>query len=219
MTGQPAQLAGRAADHVVIRRAGRSDVHEIEQLWEAAALEPSARGFRNEIARLRRRDPELLLTAFEDGRMVADAAVEGLGDYFVGERIRVWISGGERSAFVIPASFVVTRFGVDYVRVRKDERTVVDVAAIGDPQTGVAVYNTFQDDGWAVVEAREEYPHVSHVANTNRCRLSAAVDGRAGKLLLFSAVDNLLKGASGAAVQNMNLALGHEEQLGLEHLT
>jgi N-acetyl-gamma-glutamyl-phosphate reductase len=71
----------------------------------------------------------------------------------------------------------------------------------------------------AFVEAREEYPHISHVANTNRCRLSAAVDRRAGKLLLFSAVDNLLKGASGAAVQNMNLALEHEEELGLEHLT
>ncbi|CAA9480592.1 MAG: N-acetyl-gamma-glutamyl-phosphate reductase [uncultured Rubrobacteraceae bacterium] len=72
--------------------------------------------------------------------------------------------------------------------------------------------------GSAFVEAREEYPHVSHVANTNRCRLSAAVDRRAGKLLLFSAVDNLLKGASGAAVQNMNLALGYAEDLGLEHL-
>jgi N-acetyl-gamma-glutamyl-phosphate reductase len=71
---------------------------------------------------------------------------------------------------------------------------------------------------WAFVEAREEYPHVAHVANTNRCRLSAAVDRRAGKLLLFSAIDNLLKGASGAAVQNMNLALGYEEDLGLEHL-
>ena len=73
-------------------------------------------------------------------------------------------------------------------------------------------------DGWKFVEAREEYPHVAHVANTNRCRLSVAVDERAGKLLLFSAVDNLLKGASGAAVQNMNLALGFEEDLGIEHL-
>jgi N-acetyl-gamma-glutamyl-phosphate reductase len=73
-------------------------------------------------------------------------------------------------------------------------------------------------EGWAFVEARGEYPHVSHVANTNRCRLSAAVDRRAGKLLLFAAVDNLLKGASGAAVQNMNLALGYAEDLGLEHL-
>jgi N-acetyl-gamma-glutamyl-phosphate reductase len=71
---------------------------------------------------------------------------------------------------------------------------------------------------WGFVEARAEPPHVSHVANTNRARLSAAVDRRAGKLLLFAAVDNLLKGASGAAVQNMNLALGYPEDLGLEHL-
>lgn len=73
-------------------------------------------------------------------------------------------------------------------------------------------------ENWAFVEAREQYPHIAHVANTNRCRLSAAVDERAGKLLLFSALDNLLKGASGAAVQNMNLALGYPEDLGLEHL-
>jgi N-acetyl-gamma-glutamyl-phosphate reductase len=73
-------------------------------------------------------------------------------------------------------------------------------------------------EGWGFVEARAEPPHVSHVANTNRARLSAAVDRRAGKLLLFSAVDNLLKGAAGAAVQNMNLALRYPEDLGLEHL-
>jgi N-acetyl-gamma-glutamyl-phosphate reductase len=73
-------------------------------------------------------------------------------------------------------------------------------------------------EGWGFVEAREEPPHISHVANTNRARLSAAVDPRAGKLLLFAAVDNLLKGAAGAAVQNMNLALGYPEELGLEHL-
>ena len=71
---------------------------------------------------------------------------------------------------------------------------------------------------WAFVEARGEAPQISHVAGTNRCRLSAAVDGRAGKVLLFAAVDNLLKGASGAAVQNMNLALGYPEDAGLEHL-
>jgi N-acetyl-gamma-glutamyl-phosphate reductase len=73
-------------------------------------------------------------------------------------------------------------------------------------------------DGWAFVEARDEPPQISHVVNTNRARLSAAVDKRAGKLLLFAAVDNLLKGASGAAVQNMNLALGYSEDAGLEHL-
>ena len=73
-------------------------------------------------------------------------------------------------------------------------------------------------EGWAFVEASEEPPQISHVVGTNRARLSAAVDERAGKLVLFAALDNLLKGASGAAVQNMNLALGLAEDTGLEHL-
>jgi N-acetyl-gamma-glutamyl-phosphate reductase len=96
------------------------------------------------------------------------------------------------------------------------ETIVVDLEEV--PEAEEVSGGTRRTTGWAFVEAREEYPHVSHVANTNRCRLSAAVDGRAGKLLLFAAVDNLLKGASGAAVQNMNLALGYAEDLGLEHL-
>ncbi|HZT49361.1 MAG TPA: HlyD family efflux transporter periplasmic adaptor subunit [Hyphomicrobiaceae bacterium] len=69
----------------------------------------------------------LVYPQIEDGRVVADAAVEGLGDYFVSERIRVWISGGERSAFVVPAAFITTRFGIDYVRVRSGKEGVVDV--------------------------------------------------------------------------------------------
>jgi N-acetyl-gamma-glutamyl-phosphate reductase len=97
------------------------------------------------------------------------------------------------------------------------ETIVVDLDDVPDAEEVLGWYGE-DYAGWAFVEAREEYPHVSHVANTNRCRLSAAVDRRAGKLLLFSAVDNLLKGASGAAVQNMNLALGYSEDLGLEHL-
>ena len=56
---------------------------------------------------------KLVYPRIEDGRVVADANVEGLGDYFVGRRIRVWVSAGERTAIVIPASLVTTRFGVD----------------------------------------------------------------------------------------------------------
>ena len=67
---------------------------------------------------------KLVYPQIEDGRVVADANVEGLGDYFVGRRIRVWVSAGERTAIVIPASFVATRFGVDYVRLRKGATTI-----------------------------------------------------------------------------------------------
>ena len=69
----------------------------------------------------------LVYPQIEDGRVVADATVEGLGDYFVGERIRVWISGGERSAVVIPAGFILTRFGVDFVNLAGADGRVIDV--------------------------------------------------------------------------------------------
>lgn len=69
----------------------------------------------------------LIYPQIEDGRVVADAALEGLGDYFVARRIRVWISGGAREAFVVPASFVATRFGVDYVRLAPDGADTMDV--------------------------------------------------------------------------------------------
>ena len=64
---------------------------------------------------------DLVYPLIEDGRVVADATVEGLGEYFVGDRLRVWISGGKRSAFVIPASYLTTRFGIDYVQIRKGD--------------------------------------------------------------------------------------------------
>jgi len=69
----------------------------------------------------------LVYPQIEDGRVIADAAVAGLGDYFVGERIRVWISAGERTSIIVPGSFIETRFGIDYARVRKDAQTVIDV--------------------------------------------------------------------------------------------
>jgi len=70
---------------------------------------------------------KLVYPQIEDGRVVADAQVAGLGDYFVGERIRVWVAGGERKSFIVPASFIVTRFGIDYARVRQDDKTAIDV--------------------------------------------------------------------------------------------
>jgi RND family efflux transporter MFP subunit len=67
---------------------------------------------------------DLVYPQIEEGRVIADARVEGLGEYFVGDRLRVWISGGERSAFVIPSSYVNTRFGIDFVRLRRGVGTI-----------------------------------------------------------------------------------------------
>ncbi len=69
----------------------------------------------------------LVYPQIEDGRVIADAKVADLGDYFVGQRIRVWVSAGGRTSIIAPGSFIVTRFGIDYAHVRTDANTVIDV--------------------------------------------------------------------------------------------
>jgi RND family efflux transporter MFP subunit len=69
----------------------------------------------------------LVYPLIQDGRVVADADVPNLGAFFVGQRILVWISAGERRAFVIPADYIVTRFGLDYVRRREPSGIVVEI--------------------------------------------------------------------------------------------
>lgn len=59
------------------------------------------------------------------------------------------------------------------------------------------------------------FPDTAHVSGTNRCDISAVLDKRTGNLVITSAIDNLLKGAGGQAVQIMNLALGFSETDGL----
>lgn len=53
----------------------------------------------------------------QGGRVIADAEVATLGDYFVGERARVWISAGKRLTFVVPVEAVAHRFGLDLVTI------------------------------------------------------------------------------------------------------
>ena len=55
---------------------------------------------------------------------------------------------------------------------------------------------------------------LKQVVNTNKCLLH--IEKQGNKLIVHSAIDNLLKGASGQAVQNMNLMLGLDEKTGLE---
>lgn len=57
----------------------------------------------------------------ENGRVIADARVPGVGDFFVGERVRVIIRTEPRATIVVPEAFLVTRFGVDFVHVKAEE--------------------------------------------------------------------------------------------------
>jgi len=68
--------------------------------------------------------------------------------------------------------------------------------------------------GEAFVQICSNTPAVKDVAGTNYCRIF--VTCVKGKIVSFSAIDNLVKGASGQAIQNMNIVFGLEETLGLK---
>ena len=90
----------------------------------------------------------------------------------------------------------------------------------------LALYRDFYRDEYFVriVEVQKEegaswqylpYPSVAAVAGSNFVHIGADVDTQRGRVVVFSALDNLGKGAAGAAIQNMNCMLGLAEETGL----
>ncbi|QNN24560.1 N-acetyl-gamma-glutamyl-phosphate reductase [Planctomycetales bacterium ZRK34] len=63
------------------------------------------------------------------------------------------------------------------------------------------------------VRVVSHFPNVAHVRDTNFCDVSVRLSG--GKVVVYSAIDNMIKGASGQALQNMNLMFGQDESAGL----
>ena len=59
-------------------------------------------------------------------------------------------------------------------------------------------------------------PHTKHTWGNNTCFIHPLIDMRTGKIIVISCLDNLVKGAAGQAIQNMNLMLGLPEVAGLE---
>ena len=65
------------------------------------------------------------------------------------------------------------------------------------------------------VEVAAEPPGTREVRDTNFCRVFAAADGHTGKVVVLSAIDNLWKGTSSQAIQNLNVMFGLPEEMGL----
>lgn len=83
----------------------------------------------------------------------------------------------------------------------------------GDPEEAQKLYKDFYEEA-AFTFVVDQDIHLKQVVNTNKCLLRVQKFG--DNLLVTSVIDNLLKGASGQAVQNMNLMFGLEERTGLD---
>lgn len=62
----------------------------------------------------------------------------------------------------------------------------------------------------------DNFPATQYVRGSNFCDINFSIDKRTNRIIVISAIDNVVKGAAGQAVQNMNIMLGFEESTGLD---
>lgn len=80
----------------------------------------------------------------------------------------------------------------------------------------VETYSLFyQNDPFIRIRRSGIFPATKEVYGSNYCDIGLHVDGRTGRLTIVSVIDNVVKGAAGQAIQNMNVLLDLEESMGL----
>ena len=89
------------------------------------------------------------------------------------------------------------------------------VAGVTAEQAYATYAEFYADEQFVSVLPGDQQPQTKSVVGANMCQLQVEVDEAAGRLVVVSAIDNLVKGTAGAAVQCMNIALGLDEAAGL----
>ena len=78
-----------------------------------------------------------------------------------------------------------------------------------------AYENAYENEPFVRLLSQGETANLKHVKYTNLCDISLHFDARTNKIIIVSAIDNMMKGAAGQAIQNMNIAFGLDETTGL----
>ena len=81
-----------------------------------------------------------------------------------------------------------------------------------------ALTKAYADSPFVHVVEDGVIPATQHVRGSNFCHIGVFADRLQGRAIVVSAIDNLVKGSAGQALQNFNLMYGFEETLGLEQL-
>ena len=84
----------------------------------------------------------------------------------------------------------------------------------------LTIYSAFyRSSPFVQILPNSVYPQTKWACGTNLCYIGIEVDSRTGRVIVMSAIDNLIKGQAGQAVQCLNLMMGWEETLGLPKLS
>jgi N-acetyl-gamma-glutamyl-phosphate reductase len=76
--------------------------------------------------------------------------------------------------------------------------------------------DAYGDEHFIQVLPEGDFPNTGDLAGSNNATIGLSLDEHSGRVVIVSAIDNLVKGTAGAAIQSLNLALGFEESLGFE---
>jgi N-acetyl-gamma-glutamyl-phosphate reductase len=74
----------------------------------------------------------------------------------------------------------------------------------------------YEGESFVRVLESGSFPSTASTLGVNTCLIGASLDDHSGRVVIVSAIDNLVKGTAGAAIQSLNIALGLDEQTGLE---
>jgi N-acetyl-gamma-glutamyl-phosphate reductase len=91
---------------------------------------------------------------------------------------------------------------------------LLDAAALGD-QLSQAFAQAYSDEPFVRLLPEGQWPHTSATAGSNMAHIQFTVDERANKILVVVALDNLVRGTAGQALQSIHLALGLDETTAL----
>ncbi|MBF0202447.1 MAG: N-acetyl-gamma-glutamyl-phosphate reductase, partial [Desulfamplus sp.] len=76
--------------------------------------------------------------------------------------------------------------------------------------------DAYKDRFFIRILPQGQFPSTAHVRGTNFCDIGFWIDEKSERIIIVSAIDNILKGASGQAVQNMNIMFHIDEKTGLD---
>jgi N-acetyl-gamma-glutamyl-phosphate reductase len=80
----------------------------------------------------------------------------------------------------------------------------------------ITIYNAFyRNSPWVKICNSGTYPQTKWACGSNNCYIGLEVDRRTGRVIVMSAIDNLIKGQAGQAIQCMNIMMNWDETLGL----
>ncbi|WP_127580301.1 N-acetyl-gamma-glutamyl-phosphate reductase [Paenibacillus koleovorans] len=126
------------------------------------------------------------------------------------EQVLTQVGGGEDITITFTAHLIPITRGI----------LATCYATLSEKRTEEEVFELFRQfyEGRRFVRIREKgkYPATKEVLGSNYCDIGISVDERTNRVTVVSVIDNLVKGAAGQAVQNLNLMMGWDETTGLQ---